>query len=69
MRIITLNKSELFKTLKKAVKPDLKPGEYVFDWDYKISKRYELKSVTLLVRDVDEKDNVKGITVNRTYNE
>ena len=61
MRTINFNKSELFTALKKVVKPDLKPGEYVNDWDYKISKRGELRGVSLIINDAlvidqEEKD-------------
>ena len=58
MRTINLNKSELLAALKTAVKPNLKPGEYVDDWDYKVSKRGELRGVSLVVKSVDEKENI-----------
>lgn len=55
MRIINMNKSELLQALKKAVKPSLKPGEYVDDWDYKVSRRGEIKGVSLIIKSVNEK--------------
>lgn len=54
MRVINLNKDEILSRLKKAVRPDLKPGEYVDSWDYKVTKRGELVGIALIVKTVDE---------------
>lgn len=59
MRIINLSKTELLQRLKTAVKPELKPGEYVDDWDYKVSKRGELMSIALIIKNVKSDDNEK----------
>jgi len=59
MRTINMNKLELLQRLKIAVKPELKPGEYVDDWDYKVSKRGELMSIALIIKNVKSDDNEK----------
>ena len=55
MRTINLNKSEILQHLKQSVKPELKPGEYVDDWDYKVSRRGEIKGISLIIKSVNEK--------------